>query len=125
MCLFLCLEGFGFIVLSSADIENDGDQVKTKEILLIGILFFLGFMLSEFFIEHIVFDGPVQRLIARILFQGQFYLIIYLLFNSFDLSRRVKWLELIFSRDRTDRLRLLRLRKKRRIESTGRKNHGK
>ena len=98
--------------------------MKTKEILLIGILFFAGFVLLEFLIEHI-FAGPFQRLIARILFQGQFYLIMYLLFNLWDLSKRVRWLELILSRERRPRLRLIELRQKRRIDSAGRKNHGK
>ncbi len=99
--------------------------MKTKEILLIVILFFVGFVLSEFLIEHIVFEGPVQRLIARILFQGQFYLILYLLFNLWDLSKRVRWLELILSRERRPLLHLIELRQKRRIGSAGRKNHGK
>lgn len=98
--------------------------MRTKEILLIGILFIAGFVLLEILIEHI-FAGPFQRLIARILFQGQFYLILYLLFNSWDITKRVRWLELILTRERRTRLRLHQLRQKIRIGSTGRKKYGK
>jgi hypothetical protein len=98
--------------------------VKTKEILLIGILFFAGFVLLEFLIEHI-FKSPFPRLIARIVFQGQFYLILYLLFNSWDISKRMKWLELTLIRERRTRLRLRQLRQQIRIGRMGRNNYGK
>lgn len=85
--------------------RKNGGQVKAREIILIGVLFFAGFLVSEFLIEHMVFDTPLQRLIARIVFQAEFYLIVYLLFALRDAGRRLRFIETLYSREK--RLHLL------------------
>ncbi|MBN1291390.1 MAG: hypothetical protein JXB48_06080 [Candidatus Latescibacteria bacterium] len=67
--------------------------MKTKEILILVLLFVAGFYMAEFFVDHLVLHSPVQRFIARIGFQLQFYGLIYLLFDTRDMSRKIKNIE--------------------------------
>ena len=85
--------------------EEGFGQVKVKEIVLIGALFFAGFIVSEFIIEHMVFENPFQRFFARVILQAQFYLILYLLFTVWDTQKRIRWMEVLWSRERRLRLR--------------------
>ena len=78
--------------------------MKAKEIVLIGALFFAGFIVSEFIIEHMVFDNPFQRFLARLILQAQFYLVLYLLFTMWDTQKRLRWMEVLWSRERRLRL---------------------
>ncbi len=80
--------------------RKSGGQVKSREIFLIGVLFFAGFLVSEFLIEHMVFESPLQRLMARIIFQAQFYLTVYLLFALRDTGRRIRLIEALYSREK-------------------------
>jgi hypothetical protein len=67
-------------------------------------LFFAGFVVSEFLIAHMVFDNPFQRFLARIVIQAQFYLVLYLLFTIRDTQKRLRWMEVLWSRERRLRL---------------------
>jgi len=78
----------------------NGGQVKAREIILIGMLFFAGFLVSEFLIEHMKFDHPFQRFIARIIFQAGFYLIVYLFFALRDTNRRLRLYETLHFREK-------------------------
>lgn len=100
--------------------EKNGGQVKAKEIVLIALLFFAGFMMSEFLIEHMMFENAVQRLLARIIIQAQIYLVMYILFNMRDIQRKVRLMEASHDRERFVRMRERSLRLKFR---TG--DHGK
>jgi len=80
-------------------------QVKAREIVLIGMLFFAGFILSEFIIEHMMFANAYQRFLARVIFYAQFWLILYLLFAVWDTQKRIRWMEVLWSRERRLRLR--------------------
>ncbi len=75
-------------------------QVKAREIVLIGALFFAGFVVSEFLIEHMAFDNPFQRFLARVICQAGFYLVIYMLFALADAQRRLKLMETLRTRER-------------------------
>ena len=65
----------------------------TKEILCLTLLFIACFMITEFFVGQLFLHSPVQRFFIRIGFQIQFYSLIYLLFDSFDITGRIKKLE--------------------------------
>ena len=79
--------------------------MKAKQIVLIVALFFAGFIVTEFIIEHMVFENPFQRFLARVILQAQFYLILYLLFTVWDTQKRIRWMEVLWSRERRLRLR--------------------
>jgi hypothetical protein len=78
--------------------------MKAKEIVLIGALFFAGFVVTEFIIEHLMFDNPFQRFLARIILQAEIYLILYLLFAIRDAQKRIRWMEALWSREHHLRL---------------------
>jgi len=75
-------------------------QVKAREIIFIGALFFAGFVVSEFLIEHMTFDNPLQRFLARVICQAGFYLVIYMMFALSDTQKRLKHMEALRSRER-------------------------
>ena len=74
--------------------------MKAKEIVLIGALFFAGFVVSEFMIEHMAFDNPLERFLARVICQAGFYVVIYLLFALADAQRRLRLMETLRTRER-------------------------
>lgn len=100
--------------------EKNGGQVKAKEIVLIALLFFFGFMMVEFLIAHMEFDNALQRFFARIILLAPFYFLVYIVFTVRDIQRKLRLIEVSHSRERRvwSRERMLRL--KHRI-----KNHGK
>jgi hypothetical protein len=100
--------------MTGAARRKNGGKVKAREIVLIGILFFAGFLITEFLIEHMRFDHPFQRFIARIIFQAGFYIIVYFLFALRDTNRRIRRFEAIHSREKRIRLRGNRSVRKRR-----------
>ena len=75
-------------------------KVKAREIIVIGALFFAGFVVSEFFIEHMVFETPFQRFLARVFCQAQFYLLVYLAITLADMQKRVRRMDIFRSRVR-------------------------
>jgi len=89
--------------------------VKAREIIYIAGLFFAGFLVSEFLVEHMAFDYPVQRFLARIIFQSGFYGVLYFLFVLRDMGRRLRFLESLYSRERRIRLRNCRFGQVRRV----------
>lgn len=85
--------------------RNDGGKVKAREIIYIGTLCFLGFLVSEFLVGHMTFSYPLQRFLARVIFQAGFYTGLYLLFALRDAGRRLRLLEALYSREKQVRLR--------------------
>ena len=67
--------------------------METREILLLILLFLCCFFITEFLVDHLLLDNPFQRFIARVGFQILFYGFVYLLFDSRDISRRIKKME--------------------------------
>ena len=61
----------------------------TKEILCLTLLFILCFMITEFFVGQLSLHSPIQRFFVRVGFQIQFYSLIYLFFDSFDITGRL------------------------------------
>ncbi len=94
-------------------------MVKAREIFLIGVLFFAGFLISEFLVDRMMFDNPLQRFGARVIFQAEFYLIIYLLFALRDIGRRLRLIETLYSREKRLLPQNRRLNMKRRIIKRG------
>ena len=86
-------------------VKNDSiGKTRPGEIILITLLVIVGFVMTEFIINHLIFTGALQRFIMRIGFQIQFFVLIYLFFNSRDNSRRVRVLEKCFMRERKGRI---------------------
>ncbi len=75
-------------------------QVKAREIIFIGSLFFAGFVVSEFMIEHMAFGNPLERFLARVICQAGFYVVIYLMFALADAQRRLRLMETLRTRER-------------------------
>ncbi len=73
--------------------------MKTVEILILILLFVVCFFMAEFLVDHLVLHSPVQRFLARVGFQIQLYGLVYLLFDSRELSRRLKNIENRFSEE--------------------------
>jgi len=67
--------------------------VKTKEVFFLTMLFVFGFFMAEFLVNHLLLFNPLQRFIARVGIQFMFYGLIYLLFDSRDISRRLNRIE--------------------------------
>lgn len=67
--------------------------MKTVDILLLILLFVVCFYLAEFIVGHLLLYTPMQRFLARVGLQIQFYGIVYLLLDSRDKSRRLKEIE--------------------------------
>ena len=65
----------------------------TKEILCLTLLFIFCFMITEFLVGQLFLYSAIQRLFVRVGFQIQFYSLIYLFFDSFDITGRIKKLE--------------------------------
>ena len=77
--------------------------METREILFLSLLFIFCFFITEFLVDHLLLDNSFQRFVARVGFQLQFYGLIYLLFDSRDISRRIKKLEkLLFDKTTGD-----------------------
>ena len=86
-------------------VKNDSiGKTRPGEIILITLLVIVGFVMTEFIINHLIFTGALQRFIMRIGFQIQFFVLIYLFFNSRDNSRRVRVLEKCFMREPKGRI---------------------
>lgn len=73
--------------------------MKTVEILTLILLFVVCFFMAEFLVDHLVLHSPVQRFLARVGFQIQLYGLVYLLFDSRELSRRLRKIENRFSEE--------------------------
>ena len=67
--------------------------MKTGEILFLVLLFVICFFMAEFLVDHLVLYSPLQRLLARVGFQLQFYGLVYLIFDTRDISRRLRKME--------------------------------
>ncbi|MCE5249299.1 hypothetical protein LLG96_03680 [bacterium] len=67
--------------------------MKTREVFYLTVLFVFGFFMSEFFVDHLVLFSPLQRFIARVGIQLVFYGLIYVWFDSRDISRRINRIE--------------------------------
>ena len=65
----------------------------TKEILCLTLLFILCFMITEFLVGLLFLQSPILRFFVRIGFQIQLYSLLYLFFDSFDITGRLKKLE--------------------------------
>jgi hypothetical protein len=100
--------------------EENGGQVKAREIVQIALLFFLGFMMVEFLIAHMEFDDALQRFLARVILLAPFYFLVYMVFTVRDLQRKLRLMEVSHSQERRLWSRERALRLKHRI-----KNHGK
>ena len=72
--------------------ENPG------EIILITLLVITGFIVADSLVNTIIMFGALQRFVTRIGFLAQYIALIYLIFESRDISRRVRWLEIHLSR---------------------------
>ena len=79
--------------------KQHGEQVKTVEILILILLFVVCFFMAEFLVDHLVLYSPMQRFLARVGFQIQLYGIVYLLYDSRELSRRLRNIENRFSEE--------------------------
>ncbi len=67
--------------------------MKSSEIISITLLVIAGFMMTEFIVNHLHVEGILRRFIIRIVFQAQFFALIYLFFDHLDISRRLRTLE--------------------------------
>ena len=67
--------------------------MKSVEILCLTLLFIGCFLIAEFFVDHLLLESPFQRFVARVAFQLLFYGLVYLLFDTRDMSRRLRKLE--------------------------------
>ena len=67
--------------------------MRTREILLITLLFILSFMVTEIIVSYFISIGALKRFILRIAFLVQYSMLIYLLFDSRDNVRRLQQLE--------------------------------
>lgn len=79
--------------------KQHGEQVKTVEILILVLLFIACFFMAEFLVDHLVLYTPMQRFLARVGFQVQLYGLVYLFFDSRDISRRLRNIENRFSEE--------------------------
>jgi len=68
-------------------------DLKPTEIFIVTLLVILGFVVANFFIDHLYVRGVFERFALRVVFQAQFLALIYLFFESRDISRRLKTLE--------------------------------
>ena len=100
--------------MNSKLIVYDKSEVKmrSEEIILIALLVIGSFLIAEFIVNHFIFIGALQRFIMRVGFQAQFFVLIYLFFDSRDNSRRVRLLERRFMRERKVRIEKYGIRKK-------------
>ena len=58
------------------------------------VLLFIGcFLLAELIVDHLLLVSPFQRFVARVGFQVQLCVLVYLLFDARDMSRRLRRLE--------------------------------
>lgn len=105
--------------------DKNGGQVKAREIVLIALLFFFGFIMVEFLIAHVEFDSALQRFLARIILLVPFYLLIYMVFSVRDLQRKLTLLETSHSRERRMRSRERSMRLKHRICNIGKGGNGR
>lgn len=67
--------------------------MKTFEIFCLALMFILCFLWAEVMVDHLMIDNPFIRFVARVGFQLQLYGLVYLLFDSRDISRRLRLLE--------------------------------
>ena len=94
--------------------------MKSSEIISITLLVIAGFMMTEFIVNHLQIEGIFRRLIIRIGFQAQFYALIYLFFDHLDSSRRLRTLEIRFTRGKSENSIARFLRRKRKIKNNER-----
>ena len=76
--------------------------MKAVEILCLTLLFIGCFLIAEFFVDHLLLESPFQRFVARIGFQLQLYGLVYLLFDTRDMSRRLRKLEELLAGNATE-----------------------
>jgi len=55
--------------------------------------------MAEFLVDHLVLHNPFQRFLARVGFQIQLYGLVYLFFDSRDITRRIRNMENRFSEE--------------------------
>ncbi len=99
--------------------------MKAREIVLIALLFFFGFMMVEFLIAHMEFDNALQRFLARVIFLAPFYLLVYMVFSVRDMQRKLQLLDTSRSHERRDRPRERSLRLKYRTSNYGKGENGR
>ena len=63
--------------------------MKPGEIITITLLVVAGFLMANLLVEHMEPMGPLNRLILRIGLQVNFFIVIYLFFQSRDNSRKI------------------------------------
>jgi len=88
-----CAVSFKLNIVSVLYVVHCGGPVKAFEIVCLTLLFIGCFLIAEFFVDHLLLESPFQRFVARIGFQLQLYGLVYLLFDSHDLARRLRKLE--------------------------------
>lgn len=72
--------------------------MKPREIILITLCVIASFLMAEFFIVNLVFHGAFQRLVLRVGFLSQILVLIYLFFDSRDISNRLTVLEKLYDK---------------------------
>ena len=56
-------------------------------------MFVLGFFLAEFIVDHLLLYRPLHRFIARVAFQLQYYGLVYLIYDTREMSRKLRRIE--------------------------------
>ena len=67
--------------------------MKPGELILIAILVLVSFILSDTIVDAVAATGAVERLFLRVGFLGQYFALIYLVFESRDNARRLREME--------------------------------
>ncbi len=67
--------------------------MKAIEIVYLTLLFIGCFLVAELIVGHLLLENPFQRFVARVAFQLLFYGLVYLLFDTRDMSRRLRKME--------------------------------
>jgi hypothetical protein len=86
--------------------------VKSKEIIIITLLVFVGFLIADYLVDNFMIHGADQRFIIRLGFQASFFILIYLFFDSRDNSQRLRKLERRIDIERRTRTKARIIRKK-------------
>jgi len=94
--------------------------LKSSEIISITLLVIAGFMMTEFIVDHLQVEGIFRRFVIRIGFQAQFFALIYLFFDYLDSSRRLRTLEIRFTRGKKANSKTRFLRRKRKTKNNER-----